>query len=225
MKKYIIPLFTLLFFVMPIVVNSVSAASLKFDSTTVTATNGQLFELQVIVDPGSENITSVDAYVLFPSNLFKINKVTPGTYFPTVTNSIQSTKVYIAGLVDDPATSKTGTGTVATISFQAIADGTGTISYDCREGASDGSKVIKNDINATNIIVCGQNGSAVVTVGTGGGGSVSPTSGPVPTSSGGGGSTPPVQTLPQSGVVDSILKFSVPGAALLVVGLAMRLLL
>ena len=224
MKKYTVPFILFIFLFIPFVVGGVSAASLKFDATTVTIDPGKVFELQLIVDPGSDNIRSVDAYILFPPN-FQVLKVTPGTYFPTVTNNIQSSKVYVAGLVDDPATSKTGAGTVATISFQALlnASGTGKISFDCRDGASDSSKVIKDDINATNVIVCGTNGSTAITVGTGGGGpTITPTV--APSGAGSTSATTP-QTLPQTGSLDNILNVSISGVVLLVAGLAVRLLL
>lgn len=205
----------------------VEAAALKLDKTTVSVSAGQTFDLQVQVDAGTDQITSVDAYVLFPSNLLQAQTVLPGTYFPTVTNNIQSTKVYIAGLVDDPATSKTGRGTVATVTFKALANGTATISYDCREGASDSSKVIKNDINATNIIVCSQNDSSIITVGPG---VTSPTSTPGGGGTTGGGTTgggiggTPTQ-LPKSGVIDNLVRVSASGFVLVVIGGVLRLLL
>jgi len=231
MRKYLFPVILLALLSAASLprTKQVEAAALKFDKTTINTTAGQTFDLQVRVDAGTEQITSVDAYILFPNNLLQPQTVSPGTFFPTVTNNIQATKVYIAGLVDDPATSKSGVGTVATITFKALADGTATISYDCREGATDSSKVIKNDINATNIIVCSQNDTSTVTIGTGGGSTIAPTATPQGggTTGGGttgGGSTLPSQ-LPQTGAFDTIVKVTLPGLALLIVGGALRLLL
>jgi len=104
-------------------------------------------------------------------------------------------------MVDDPASSKTGSGTVATITFKGLKNGSGAISFDCTS-----SKVIKDDINATNIMDCNANGSLTVTVGSGGT-PVNPTE------------------LPKSGIFDDMVKWSQWGIVLVIVGGVVRLLL
>jgi len=184
---------------------SVQAAALKFDKTTVSTTNGGTFQIAVTVDPGSDALNSVDAYVSFDSTLLKATVVSAGTLFPTVSNDISTSgKVYIAGMVNDPASSVSSAGTVATITFQALKDGTATLSFDCNT-----SKIIKNDINASNVIVCSTNGTSAVTIG---GGGTQPTS------------APPSQ-LPQSGIFDNVVKFMVPGTIMLILGGILRLVL
>lgn len=184
---------------------SVWAASFGFDQTTVTVQPGGTFSLKVTVDAGSDELSSVDAYVSYDSSLLTADSVADGTFFPTVTNDTTTKgKVYIAGMVDDPATSKKGTGTLATITFKGAADGAATVSYDCSS-----SKIIKNDINATNVLECTKNGKAAITIGSGA------VSTPYPTPS----------ALPKSGVFENVIKFAVPGAVLLFLGAAVRLLL
>ena len=176
------------------------AAYLRFDQTSASTNNGSTFQIAVVVEPGSDSLRSVDAYVLYDSSLLKANSVSSGSLFPTVSNDISTSgKVYIAGMVNDVGSSISTSGTLATITFQGLKNGSGTLSFDCNL-----SKVVKNDINATNVIVCSQNGTASVTVGSGG-------------SSGG--------TLPQSGVFDNVVKFAVPGMILLILGGALRLVL
>jgi hypothetical protein len=187
-------------------VKSVSAASLNFDKTTVSTTNSGTFQIAVTVDPGSDALNSVDAYVIFDATVIKATVVTAGSLFPTVSHDESTAgKVYIAGMVKDPASSISTTGTLATITFQGLKDGTGTLSFDCNT-----SKIIKNDINASNVISCSQNGTAAVTVGNNGG--VQPTS------------SAPTQ-LPKSGVFDNVVRFAIPGLLLFLVGGAFRLLL
>src|SRR3989339_1435744 len=153
-----------LFIVLPVFLDGTQAASLKFDKTTATAANGATFQIAVTVDPGSDSLNSTDVYVSFDSTLLKATTVAAGSLFPTVSNDISTSgKVYIAGLVNDPASSISTTGTLATITFQALKDGTVTLSFDCNT-----SKIVKNDINASNVISCSQNGTAAVTVGSGG---------------------------------------------------------
>ena len=199
-------LFSLIIFfsvVAPFVLG-VQAASLKFDKSTATAVNGATFQISVTVDPGSDSLNSTDAYVTYDSTLLKATAVTAGALFPTVSNDISTSgKVYIAGMVNDPASSVSTAGTLATITFQGLKDGTGSLAFDCAT-----SKIIKNDINATNVITCSSNGTAAITIG----------------GSGGSAPAPPAQ-LPESGIFDNLIKFAVPGVILLLLGGALRLVL
>ncbi len=216
--------FVALFLFGGVFVRGAEAAILKFDTSSISTTVGNTFTIQIIVDTqGSDQINSVDAYVKFDSAILQAVSVSPGSFFPSVSQNITPGKVYVAGYVDDPATSKTGSGTVATITFKANTNGSTTLSYDCQTGVNETSKVIKNDINATNIIVCGSNGSATVTVG---GGTAAPTSNPTaaPTSSSGSTTTSTPSSLPQSGALDNLLKVSVPGVILLIVGILFKFL-
>ena len=80
------------------------------------------------------------------------SSVAAGTYFPAVTNNITAGKVSITGLIVDPGTYKTGAGVVATITFKSLKNGVTNVTFDCRADVSNSSKIIKNDVNATNVI-------------------------------------------------------------------------
>ncbi len=204
-KKFLL---IIIFLVILPLVTEVQAASLNFDKSTATAANGATFQISVTVDPGSDALNSTDVYVTFDATLLKATAVSAGTMFPTVSNDISTSgKVYIAGMVNDPASSVSTTGTLATITFQGLKEGTGTLSFDCNT-----SKIIKNDINASNVITCSQNGTSAVTVGSGGAAATAPTT------------APPAQ-LPQTGIFDNVVKFAFPGAILLILGSVLRLVL
>ncbi|MBI5126946.1 hypothetical protein HZA76_00630 [Candidatus Roizmanbacteria bacterium] len=206
---------TLLLILLPIIFFFVSpyfklswAASLNFDKSTVTVGNGGTFQIAVTVDPTGENVSSADVYVSYDATALKATAVAAGSIFPTVSNDISTSgKVYIAGMVNDAASSVSTAGTIATITFQALKEATATLSFDCTT-----SKVVKNDINATNVLNCSQNGSSTVTIGAGGSNNTIPT----PTT---------VETLPQSGVFDNVVKFAIPGMILLLLGSALRFVL
>lgn len=196
---------------------SVSAGSLTFDKSTATATNGGTFQVGVVMNPGSDSIYSTDIYVIYDASLLKATGVTAGTLFPNVANDIATSgRVYVAGYVNDTASSVTTSGTVATITFQGLKDGSGTLSFDCNS-----SKIIKNDLNATNVIVCSQNGSTAVTIGAGG--SSSPTATPAPADNTGAAESP--SELPQTGIWENVVKFALPGMVLLILGSALRFIL
>ena len=187
----------------------IQAGFLTFDKDTIVANIGDIFDVQIIVDPGSEQISSDDAYVIYDPSLIEAQGVTPLDYFPTVVNNIQSGRVYVAGLVDDPATYKTGSGGVASISFKALANGLGTLTYDCQPGVYNSSKIIKNDLHASNIIECDQNGRVNITIGSGIGGGIT--------------ATP--SGLPRTGIFENVSRIAVPGIILLLLGGALRIIL
>lgn len=205
----------------------VEAAYLKFGNSAVSATAGQTFTVDVVVDAGTDNITSTDIWVLYDPSFISAQTVTSGTFFPAVTNNLTSGKVSITGLIVDPGTYRTGSGTVATITFSALKNGSTTLSFDCRTDVSNSSKVIQNDINATNIIVCAQNQTATVTIGGTAAASSSGTAASTGTASSTGTyitPTPP-SSLPTTGIAENIAKFAAPGLVLLFIGGLLRFIL
>lgn len=203
---------------------AVSAASVKFDKGTVTVNANDTFTLDVVVDAGSDQITSSDMWVLYDSTFLQAQSASSGAFFPAVTNNITDGKVYIAGLITDPGTYKTGSGAVATITFKALKDGTTTVSYDCRADVSNSSKVIKNAVDPTNVINCAQNGTSIITIGAGG--SVVPTSAVVAsTTVYNGNTTTPATTLPVTGIMDELPRLSMIGGILVIAGIILRIFL
>ena len=199
----------------------VEAGFLKFDNAAVDTTVNNTFQLQVLVDTGSDEINSIDAYITYDESMIEAQSVAAGSFFPSIAQNLATGKVYVAGYVDDPATSKTGIGSVATITFKAIKNGTVTLAYFCDTTVNESSKIIKNDINATNVIVCSSNGTSTVTVGG------SSTDG-TPTSTDSAGttdtSTTDTSSLPAAGIVENILAISIPGFILLAIGILFKFL-
>lgn len=216
-KKFLLQfIFALgLFFVLPLVQLSF-AATLQFDPTTINTQAEQTFEVKVNVDAGSDEITSVDVYIIYDKNVVEVQSVNDGTFFNTVSkDTSQPGRSYLAGMVDDPASSKTGSGTLATFVFKAKTNGSTTLTFDCTSGLTTDSNITKNDLNATDIIQCDGNGRSVITVGTGSSsnGTTQPTS------------TPTSSQLPKTGIFDNVLKYSIPGAILLLIGAAAKMML
>lgn len=193
-------------------VSQAQAAYFKFNKDQVNVAAGDEFDLQLIVDPENGAITSVDAYIQFDQNLIEGVSVTDGSYFPTVTKNISSSTIYIAGLVDDPASPKTGTGTVATIRFKGKTNGTATISLNC-----DSSKIVKNDVNFPNILTCSKNKSAQIIIGQGSNNNQTASNNSSNSSTTNG-------ELPRTGVLDNTERLFLPGALLFFAGILSRVL-
>lgn len=201
-------LFLLIFFFVPFFSGKIEAGFFSFDKSAYSVDAGATVELKVVIDAGSDELNGVDAYIKYDSSLVSVDSVADGSFFPTVSKETgTSGTVWIAGYVDDPATSKTGTGTLATITFKGLKDGSVTLGFDC-----DSSKIVKNDINASNVLVCSKNTSASIKIGVGGS-STEPTT------------AAPPSTLPQSGIFDNVVKYAVPGVVLFLIGAVARLIL
>lgn len=193
--------------------NPALAANLLFDPTTVNLPINQSIEIKVFVDAGADQITSSDAYVLYDANLISVKEVRNGAMFPTVTSDhFQTGKVYIAGMVDDPTTYKTGKDILATIVFEGKNNGQTTLTFDCVDGATNESNITKKDINAPDIIQCGLNNRATIIVGQGG----------ARTNTSGSGTQN--NQLPRSGIFDKFEKYSFVGVILLLIGITTKLI-
>lgn len=195
-------------------VQAVSAASLKFDQAAYAASNGSTFTVNVIVDGGTDSVSGADAFILYDSSKLQPVSATQGTFFPNVTNNLQyaTGKAYVSGSANDFATSKSGSGTMATVTFKVIADGSSILSFDCQT-----STVVKADASAPNIMTCSQNSTATVSSGLSSG---SPSSS---SSSSSSGTTP--SSLPKTGFFDDVRRWSIIGTVLMLIGISLRLLL
>lgn len=194
---------------------SVQAAYLKFDKSSASSANGGTFQISVQVDPSGDTLGSVDVYVNYDATLIKPTAVSSGSQFPTVSNDISTSgKVYIAGMVNDSTASITTVGTLATITFQGLKEGSGTLSFNC-----DLSETVKNDANGTNTLTCSQNQTATVTIGSGSSTNPTPTTSTVTDTT---NDYVPTE-LPQSGIWDNVVKLAIPGMILLFIGGALKL--
>ncbi|QQG44202.1 MAG: hypothetical protein HYW86_05080 [Candidatus Roizmanbacteria bacterium] len=213
------------FFVVPQLKN-VFAAALKFDPAAVTTTAGQTFEVAVKIDAlSTDQYLGVDAVITYDQTVLEPQGVTNGTIFTTVTNpTMTGGTVYVVGLVDDVATSKSGSGTLATVVFKALKNGTANLSFTC--GPATGSHITKNDLNGTDLILCASNGTSAVTVGAGN--TSNPTATPTLASSSNTYATAAptaVSQLPRSGITENNLPiFIAAGTLLFLIGIGFKLL-
>ena len=210
MKKILLFLI-LIFFFLPIFL-VVEAAAFSFDKSSYSVDVGQTVQIQVNIDTGGEPVNGADAYINYDSSFLSVEDVSAGSFFPTVTNDTETAgKVYIAGLVDDPASPKTGSGTLATITFKGLKDGTVNLTFDCNN-----SKIVKGDTNATNILQCSSDYKAAIYVGSGSDGDSS-------SSSSNSSNNNQPQTLPKSGIFENLINFAIPGAILFLIGGGLKL--
>ena len=133
---------------------TVSAATLEFSPATGSYSTNENFNVEIKVDTSSQDTQSTDAVIEFDTTLLSVENVTHGSFYPTVLHSEQNGKLYISGVVNDAASVKNGAGTLATVSFKGLTAGTATLSFVCTTGRTDDSNVSKNDLDATDLLVC-----------------------------------------------------------------------
>ncbi len=205
-------------FVLPV---SVGAASLDFDPNSTTVAPDGSFTVDVDLEAGTQQVASTDTYILYDEDYLEVSQVTAGSYFPLVQpNTEVKGRLYIAGTVTTQGDYKTGTGTVATVSFKALQEGSTTISFDCDNTATDKSKIVQNDTAATNIIQCATLQTHVVTI--------SSTATPSTNATASSGSTTTTTTagsLPASGVYEDMVSYAITGSILLAAWVVLRVLL
>jgi len=184
-----------------------SAAKLEFSPSSGSYNTGEGFEVEVKVDTSSEETQCTDAVVIFDNTLLDVDNVSYGEFYPTVLHSEQDNKLYISGVVDNPGSTKSGSGVLATITFKGTSAGTAAVSFECEAGRTDVSNITKDDDDATDIIDCASLEAASYTLS---GDSTEPTAAPtaepvattVPNSQNGavGGATD--TTIPETGFFD-----------------------
>lgn len=211
-KQFVIVLFVAVWVLFAPVV--LFAANLGFSPTQTEVQPDSTFQVDVTVDPGTQQIQGTDMFITYDPDFLELSSVSAGSYFPSVSNTPSTGSLYIAGFITDPGDYKTGTGTVATVTFKALKEGTTTLTYACDLSQGDStSKVVQNDPNTPNIIDCAANEDHTVVISAD-----APAS---PDGSTTGGTT----QLPQSGVYEDMVRFATMGGILLVMGISLRVLL
>ena len=191
-----------------------SAATLDFNPDSVSTSQDGTFSVDLTIDAGTEQVAGTDIYVSYNPSYLELQSVTARSFFPKIDNIPSSGKLYIAGVIENQGDYKTGQGTVAVISFKSLKSGSTTVSYTCDIANTETSKIVKNDINATNLINCSGNGSLIVSSdSTATDDSNSDTSSPNNSN-----------TLPQSGVYENVMQYSLAGIVLLFIGFGLRIL-
>jgi len=112
------------------------------------------------IDTGGQAAKSAKAVINFDSSLLEVSSIQASDFFDDVSHNIYNSSgqvVVNANLsLDSLLESKTGTGTLATMTVRSKASsGTATMVFDCTEGSSTDSNI--NDPTPLDIIVCSAN--------------------------------------------------------------------
>lgn len=122
------------------------------------------FNVTVSIDTGGKLTSGADAIVEYDSSLLEVVSVSEGTFYPTITTLNNTTgKVEIYGVADS-TNPKSGTGTLATITFRGKTAGTATVNFLCQTGSTSDSNI--NSTSNEDLIVCADNVNASYIIGS-----------------------------------------------------------
>lgn len=116
--------------------------------------------IDVNIDTGGQAVKSAKAVINFEESLLQVLSVSAGDFFDDVSYNIYNSSgqvVINANLsLDSMLESKTGIGTLATLSVKSLASsGATAVTFDCTQGSSTDSNI--NNPTPQDIIVCSSN--------------------------------------------------------------------
>lgn len=135
-----IVVFALFLFIAPLDVKAQAAATLALSPSTDSISIGDEFDIEIIVDTDGVDVDGVDAVIDYDNTRLSVVSVTEGTIFSTYPlNEVSSGTISLSGI--DLTTPFNGTGTLGTIRFRALQEGTADVEFDFTPGSTTDSNV------------------------------------------------------------------------------------
>lgn len=194
MNKILLPLFLILFLFLAPVAKVWAAASLSFSPSSSTVTLNQNFSVDVTLSTGGSETDGADVIIRYDGNKLQVVSANLGSLY---TNKVVE-DTGTSGKITLRATSASnqsynGTGTLATIVFYPIAEGTANVYFDYTSGSTtdtniayQGSDILGSVSNATYTVTSSGTGGTTTSVSPSPSIPVSGTSGPTLALVGGG---------------------------------------
>jgi hypothetical protein len=172
---------------------------------------GDNFDVVVQIDTGDKEAMAADALISFDQNKLKVNQVSAGDFFSGFDYNIENAngKLTIYSFSEQALVTNSGVGEIATISFEATAEGTASVSFLCESGVDTDSAIW--DQQGNDLIDCAACGSGSYVIGAG---EPEPTEEPQPTSAP-EEPTPTPSELPETGIETPLLIAALGGGIML----------
>lgn len=186
-----------------------ASATLSLSPSYGTYTAGDVFDLEVNLNTGGGKTVGTDVIVNYDPVLLKMTDIVIGSiYTQYVGKEIDNTtgKATISGISNELEKAFTGTGTFATLKFQGLKTGTGTISFAYTQGSRNDSNVMDYDTQ-TDILTAATGGTYNLVAG----GSASATPTPITDDN-------TDNTIPESGVSFPTISLTVFGLMTIILG-------
>src|SRR3989338_3370318 len=131
-------------------------ASLSFEPTSITASQGDQIPVDILIYSGNDSVISTDVYITYDPQLLEVTeRIDGGDLFQSVgVKQIAPGKAYVYCINIDIAQAKPAEGTIARIYFQALSSGTTKLQIDCVPFSKQTSQIVSQQEELTNIIHC-----------------------------------------------------------------------
>ncbi len=165
LRKFIFPLTVFIFLWYGSTVSARANPRLYFEPATGSYNTGDAFNIVVKIDTSDEEAMATDALISFDQNKLKVNQVTSGQFFSGFNYNIENSngRLTIYSYSEQALVTRSGVGDIATVSFEATAEGTAAMSFLCEAGNDTDTGIW--DQGGNDIVNCGACGSGSYTIG------------------------------------------------------------
>ena len=145
-----------------------AAASLSLSPAAGTYTVGQTFNVDIIINTGGDAVSGATAILTYDTSRLQVttgSQITAGSIFTNpLTNTVGGGTIrFDSGSL---GTAYTGTGTMATISFKALAAGTAAVNFTYNPSSTTNTSIVAAASSPTNLLTTVNNGSYTISSGT-----------------------------------------------------------
>jgi hypothetical protein len=160
-----LPIIVLVFIWHASAVGAKAGPRLYFEPSEGNYNVGDSFDVVVQIDTGDKEAMAADALISFDQNKLKVNRVSLGSFFSGFDYNIENAngKLTIYSFSEQALVTNSGVGEIATISFEATAEGTASVSFLCESGVDTDSAIW--DQQGNDLIDCAACGSGSYTIG------------------------------------------------------------
>ncbi len=140
---------------------------LYFEPASGEYSVGSEFDVAVKIDTGSQEAMAADALISFDSSRLSVSQVTSGSFFSGFDYNIENSngKLTVYTFSEQALQTNSGVGNLATIKFEALSEGTASVSFLCQAGDDTDSAIW--DQQGNDLVDCAACGSGSYTIGGG----------------------------------------------------------
>ncbi|HOY46854.1 MAG TPA: cohesin domain-containing protein [Candidatus Dojkabacteria bacterium] len=153
-----------LFLVPLLLTTNAYAASLSVSPGNITVTNGQEFQINVVLDTQGADIVAVDAIIDYDPSMVEIVSITQGSIFSAYpVQTFANGEIRISALDSTFSTPYNGSGTLATVRARGLQVGTTSFNFVFTSGSTTDSNVVEE---GTSTDLLGETSGSVLGINT-----------------------------------------------------------
>lgn len=167
MRKVLCLLIVLgIFFFVQTKVALAASPKLYFDTTELTAKQGDEFDLLMRIDTAGQSVSGADAVLEYNPEYLEVSTIENGNFFALFGKhyEINNQKIYLTGFFTEKNQVKSGNGPFAQLTFKAVKNGATSIKFVCAEKSLSDTNII--GATGNDLISCADLQAVTITVST-----------------------------------------------------------